>query len=120
MSRRNRRQFHEDSMLAVAGAAASSSGPYLFAQDEQSSSPNERLQVAVVGANGRGNSHIGAFANGPGRKDTVITTIVDVDSKVGNKRADEIEKTQDGVRPTLVEDLRQALPPKRLHILPTP
>src|SRR4029079_3208406 len=83
----------------------------------QRSSPNERLQVAVVGANGRGNSHIGAFANGPGRKDTVITTIVDVDSKVGNKRADEIEKKQDGVRPKVVEDIRQALDDKSINII---
>jgi len=118
MSRKNRRQFLEESMFAAAAAAAASSpARCLFAQDEQSSSPNERLQVAVVGANGRGNSHIGAFANGPGRKDTVITTIVDVDSKVGNKRADEIEKKQGGVRPKVVEDMRQALDDKSINII---
>src|SRR5438034_497309 len=61
MSRRNRRQFLEDSMLAAAAAAAGSSAPYLLAQDApQSSSANERLAVAVVGANGRRTSHAGA------------------------------------------------------------
>ena len=85
MSRRNRRQFLEESMLAAAAAAAASSpARMLFSQDEpQSKSPNERLNVAVVGTKGRGGSHIGAFA---GRKDTVITYAVDVDANIGNNR----------------------------------
>lgn len=118
MSRRNRRQFLEDSMLAAAAAAAASSPAHLLlAQDEpQSKSPNERLNVAVVGANGRGNSHIGAYAAGPGRKDTIITHLVDVDSKVGNKRADEIEKKQ-GARPRVVEDMRQVYDDKSVDIV---
>src|SRR5439155_16627707 len=38
-------------------------------------------------------------------------------SKVGNKRADEIEKKQDGVRPKVVEDIRQALDDKSVNII---
>jgi len=116
MSRsRNRRQFLEDSMFAAAAAAAAGSpARLLFADDEpQSKSPNERLNVAVVGTKGRGGSHIGAFA---GRKDTVITYAVDVDSKIGNGRVAEIEKRQ-GVRPKWVEDIRQALDDKSVDII---
>src|SRR6476620_2109934 len=115
MSNRNRRQFLEDSMLAAAAAAAANTpAGYLFAQDEpQSKSPNERLNVAVVGTKGRGGSHIGAFA---GRKDTVVTYVVDVDSTIGNNRVNEIEKRQ-GVRPKLVDDIREALEDKNLDVI---
>ncbi len=114
MSRRNRRQFLEDSMFAAAAAAAvNAPAGYLFGQEEQSKSPNERLNVAVVGTKGRGGSHIGAFA---GRKDTVITYAVDVDSVIGNNRVNEIEKRQ-GVRPKWVADLRQALDDKSVDIV---
>ena len=63
MSKRNRRQFLEDSMLATAAAVAvGSADEILAADDSASSSPNEKLGVAVVGVRGRGGSHIGAFA----------------------------------------------------------
>jgi len=119
MSHRNRRQFLEDSMFAAAAAAmAGTTSRLAFADDEpQSKSPSERLNVAVAGVNGRGGSHIGAFALGSGRKDTVITHIVDVDSNIGNKRAGEIEKRQEGVRPKVVEDVRQVLDDKTVDIV---
>src|SRR6187549_1454399 len=95
MSKRSRRQFLEDSMLATAAAVAAGSAPRLFAEEEpQSKSPSERLKVCVMGVNGRGGSHIGAFAN---RKDTVVSHICDVDSDLGRKRAIEIGKRQEVV-----------------------
>ena len=61
MSKRNRRQFLEESMLATAAAVAANSAGKVFAEDEpQSKSPNERMNVVVMGAKGRGGSHIGA------------------------------------------------------------
>jgi len=112
---RNRRQFLEDSMLAAASAAMVGSTSRLLAQDDvpESKSANERLNVAVVGVKGRGGSHIGAFA---GRKDTVITYVVDCDSQIGENRLNEIEKRQ-GVRPKLVQDLREALEDQILDIV---
>jgi predicted dehydrogenase len=116
MSKRNRRQFLEDSMFATAAAVAASSSGRLFAQDEapQSSSPNERLNVVVVGVNGRGGSHIGAFA---GRKDTRITHVCDVDSDIGGKRSTEIGKRQNGFTPKMVDDLRRVLEDKEVNIV---
>ena len=89
MARRNRRQFLQDSMFATAAAAmANSTGRYLTAQDQPpaSKSANERLNVACVGVNGRGGSHIGQWSAKP---DTIVTYVVDVDSKVGNGRVNE-------------------------------
>lgn len=85
MSKRTRREFLEDSMFATAAAVAAGSSGQLFAQEEkQSSSPNERLNVCVVGVNGRGGSHIGAYA---GRKDTRITQIDRPRSRSGESAA---------------------------------
>src|SRR5690349_740269 len=104
--KRNRRQFLEESMFAAAAAVAASATPQLLRADEpQSSSPNAKLNVAIVGVRGRGGSHISALA---GRKDTEVRYICDVDSAVGNKRVGEIEKRQ-GSRPTYIEDIRALL-----------
>jgi predicted dehydrogenase len=115
MSKKNRGQFLEDSMFAAAAAvAAGSTGRLLHAQDEGGSgSANERLNVCVVGVNGRGGTHIGAFA---GRKDTVITHVCDVDHKIGNNRAAEIGKRQ-GLTPKFEEDLRKVLEDKSVDIV---
>jgi predicted dehydrogenase len=113
--KRNRRQFLEDSMFAAAAAAmAGGTGRMLRGQDApQSKSPNEKLSVAVVGVNGRGGSHYGFFSS---QKDTVVSYVVDVDSKVGNNKAAEIEKRQ-GVKPKFVEDIRQMLDDKSVDIV---
>ena len=101
---RTRREFLEDSMFAAAGAVAIGSvGNVLAADEPQTKSPNERLNVAVVGVKGRGGTHIGAFA---GRKDTVITHICDADSAIGQSRAKEVAKRQGDVEPKFVEDIR--------------
>jgi predicted dehydrogenase len=106
MSKRTRRQFLEDSMFAAAATVAAGSANELMAEEEtQSSSPNERLRVAVVGVRGRGGSHIGAFA---GRKDTEVVYLCDPDREIGARRAQEVGKRQGGRAPQFVEDMRTA------------
>jgi predicted dehydrogenase len=102
-------------MFAAAAAAAVGSAAPLWADEAelQSNSPNERLSVAVVGVNGRGNTHIGAFA---GRKDTEITFICDADRNIGEKRAKEVAKRQ-GREPQFVDDLRKVLEDKSVDIV---
>jgi predicted dehydrogenase len=115
MSKRNRRQFLEQSMFAAAAAVATTGAAPLFAEDEkQSSSPNEKLGVAVVGVNGRGGTHIGAYA---GRKDTEILYVCDVDSNVGQQRVPEIAKRQGDRAPTFVKDIRKLLDDPRVDIV---
>lgn len=113
MSHRSRREFLEQSMWATATAVAAGS-VVVRAEEKQSASPNEKLGVAVVGVKGRGGSHIGAFA---GRKDTEILYVCDVDTEIGNQRADEIGKRQGGRRPTWEADLRKVLEDKRVDIV---
>lgn len=110
MSNRTRRQFLEDSMFATAAAAAvAGSASNVMADEEpQSKSANEKLSVAVIGVNGRGGSHIGAFA---GRKDTEVTYICDADRAVGERRVKEVAKKQ-GREPKFVEDIREVLDDK--------
>ena len=105
MSKKNRRRFLEDSMFAsVAALAATSVAAPLIADDEvQSKSPNETLNVAVIGVRGRGGSHIEGFVP---RSDTVITHLCDPDEKVLHSRADQVAAKQ-GSRPKVVKDMRQ-------------
>ena len=115
MYKRSRREFLEQSMFASAAAFAAANSGTLFAADDapQSSSPNERLNVCVMGVRGRGGEHIGSYVK---RKDTVITHICDVDTKVGNDRCDEIEK-KSGHRPLFVQDIRKALEDKTINVV---
>jgi len=116
MARRSRRQFLQDSMFATAAAAmANSTGRYLTAQDQPpaSKSANEKLNVACVGVKGRGGNHITAWAAKP---DTVVTYVVDVDSKIGNARVNEIENRQK-IRPKMVDDIREMLDDKSVDIV---
>ena len=84
MSRIRRRSVLGSS---VAAAAAVYVAPGLvWAQ-----SPNEKLGMAVVGAGGRGGSHISAWLGDPR---TEILYIVDVDERAGAARCDAVEKQQ--------------------------
>lgn len=112
MAKKTRRQFMEDSMFAT--AAAVTAGSAVQASGYESSSPNERLNVAVVGVRGRGNSHISAFA---GRKDTQVTWICDADRDIGTKRVAEVEKRQQGNAPQFATDIRKVLEDQEVDIV---
>lgn len=106
-NRKSRREFLESSMFATAAAAAFAAPTSLLAAEaKQSKSPNEKLHVAVVGLNGRGNSHIGGFTN---RDDVVITHLCDCDSKFGESKAEGVAKRQDGHKPKFIQDVRKLL-----------
>ncbi|MCA9271255.1 MAG: Gfo/Idh/MocA family oxidoreductase, partial [Planctomycetales bacterium] len=113
MSRKNRRQFLEDSMWSAAAVAAASTPGLVVAAEEQSTSPQEKLGDAVVGVKGRGGTHIDAFA---GRKDTEILYVCDVDSDVAQARAQAVEKKQ-GRKPQVEADIRKVLEDDRVDIV---
>lgn len=68
-------------------------------------SANDTVGVAVIGARTRGGVHVNAFLADPR---TEILYVVDVDERVGKRRADEVAEKQ-GRRPKFVRDMREAL-----------
>ncbi|MFN7877634.1 MAG: Gfo/Idh/MocA family protein [Pirellula sp.] len=113
--RSDRREFLERSMLATAAALAAQSqwGASALAQDSTGPiSPNEQIHVAVIGANGRGQSHVDGFA---GKKGTIVTHICDCDEKVGQQVCEKTAEKQNGKKPTFVKDLRALLEDKTIN-----
>jgi len=111
----SRRRFLEDSLFAATAAAVAGAPSLSFAADApQSTSPNEKLNVAVIGVRGRGTTHLGAFG---GRQDTEVTYICDADRKVGEKRCEETAERQGGRKPTFVEDMRAIFDDPAVHIV---
>ena len=70
MNRISRRRFLEQSMLATASVMAAPAISPVAAQQGQSTSPNERLSVAVIGVRGRGGAHAQMAA---ARKDCFVS-----------------------------------------------
>ncbi|HEX4147280.1 MAG TPA: Gfo/Idh/MocA family oxidoreductase [Pirellulales bacterium] len=111
MTRQSRREFLEQSMLSAAAAAVASGWNAQVAQAEEaassrSTSPNEKLGVAIVGAGGRGaHSHMPNWM----RPDTgtEILWIVDPDEKRGRAAVDQAKKGQRRA-PQFTRDMREA------------
>jgi predicted dehydrogenase len=108
MSKLTRRSF----VKTTAGAAAAfTAAPAIL----KAQGANEKLGVAVVGAGGRGGSHISAWQSD---SRTRLAYIVEVDEKKGNARCEQIEKQQ-GTRPVLVKDMREAFDSKDVDVIST-
>lgn len=108
MTSRSRRAFLEQSMFATAAALAMTHRSSLAAepQDPPSIGPNDTIQVAVIGAGGRGQSHIDGFAGKPG---SVVTHICDCDEKAGQRSCESAAEKQGGRKPIWVKDVRKLL-----------
>src|SRR5262249_1748776 len=117
----DRRAFLKNSAAvaaALAGAASLDGG--LRADEKKDSkdgSPRERLNVAVVGVNGRGMSHVGGFA---GKNNCVVTVICDVDSKLAERERNNPLKTAEErqrITPKFETDIRKVLEDKSIDIV---
>jgi predicted dehydrogenase len=120
MAKITRRQFLEDSVLAAAVTAAFPAASALAAEKKtKKKTPIKKsgdlLQVAIVGAGGRGGDHISEFLGNP---NTEIAYVVEADEKIGQRRAEDIGKRQ-GKTPKFARDLRTALDDKSVHIVST-
>ena len=115
MARQTRREFLENSLFtATAAALAGSAVPRVGFAEDQSSSPNERLRVAVVGINGRGQSHLDAFT---GRKDCEVVAVCDPDEFVLQTRGVDVVSKKTGNQPTPYIDVRKLLEDKSIDIV---
>ena len=115
MARQTRREFLENSMFAATAAALAGGSlvPHASAE-EQSASPNERLRVAVVGLNGRGQSHLGGFM---GRKDCEVVAVCDPDEAVLQTRGVAVVEKATQKQPTAYSDVRKLLDDKSIDIV---
>lgn len=114
----SRRRFLEDSLIAASAAlAVGGAGTIASAEDApaQGTSPNDRLSVAVIGAGGRGGSHLGHFRE---RTDAAVTHICDADEQRAQGHIVAVEKAQ-GHRPKFVHDMREVFDDPTVDIVTT-
>lgn len=104
------------SALLAAAAATESLGPTeVVAQQANGNSPNERLNVAVIGVKSRGRNHISGFA---GRHNCVVTHVCDPDSAVvGGAISSAQGSNPNRLRPEYVRDLRRIMDNNDIHIV---
>src|SRR3954452_7280014 len=112
----DRRSFLNHSAVISAAMAALRGAPLVG--DEPKSTPSKRspgetLQVAVVGVNGRGMSHVGGFN---GNFNCRISTICDVDSKVIGQAMKKVGD-KNGQEPKFEQDIRRMLDDKSIDIV---
>lgn len=106
MSRINRRRFLRQSLTAAATVAAA---PYIV----RAQGANEKLGAAVIGAGGRGGTHVNAFLGDPR---TEIVCLVDADESQAARYAKKIASNQGGP-PKFYRDMREALDDKSVDII---
>ena len=117
MTKITRRRFFEDSLFAAAAAAAATAAiPGLQTQRAFAQvSANEKLGVMIVGCGGRGGDHIKAFTADPR---TTILYLCDPDpAKNPEKRINDIAATQNGIKPKVIKDMREALSDANVDIV---
>src|SRR5689334_2049498 len=107
-----RRSFLESTAAAGAGFAA---GSYFVSESpaQEKRSANERIAVALMGANGRGGQLAKSFL---AQTNTEIGYICDVDERVIGRMTTEVSKNQER-KPTGVGDFRKALDDKNIDVL---
>lgn len=102
MSRTTRRRF-----LKATAAAGSS---FLIMGTKASGravGANNRLRIGVCGVNGRGSGHIKGWMS---QANVEVAYVIDVDSKVLDRRVSDIVKLNDGAyTPKAIKDVREAL-----------
>jgi predicted dehydrogenase len=115
----NRRDFLHDSAAvaaALAGAGiVSNARTAETAVAAKKGQLNDQLRVAVIGVNGRGMSHVDAFA-GNNKLNTIITTVCDADSGVIGRAMKAIEKKQ-GQAPKFEQDIRRLVEDKNIDVI---
>lgn len=103
----DRRTFLRTTAAAGAGLGVSAGLPTAAAPGPAilSGSPNQRLVVAVMGVNSRGNELARSFARQPNAE---VAYVADVDSRAVEKTVAAVDETQGG-KPRGVTDFREAL-----------
>jgi predicted dehydrogenase len=109
----SRRRFLKGSALLAASAATAALEPITDApaQTQPPGGANERINIAVIGVNGRGRDHINGLAE---RHNCKVTHICDPDTNVVRSAVGTIQQRQ-GAAPTVVQDLRRIFENRDIH-----
>jgi predicted dehydrogenase len=114
MARTTRRDFLEQSMWATAAAAMAGPAASRVALAEGSSAASERLRIAVVGLNGRGQDHLGGYMR---RKDCEVVAVCDCDAEVVAKKGVAVVEKATGKAPVPYSDIRKLLEDKTIDCI---
>jgi predicted dehydrogenase len=110
-----RRDFIKKIAVTSAGVAA---GNKLFALSAKSYrnviGANDRINIAIIGVNGRGTSMAGTFAQ---QKNAEVTYICDVDTRVFKKALKSVADAKQANVPRTEQDFRKALTDKNLDAI---
>jgi len=102
----SRRQFLAEGSKAAAGLAAAQ--VFISTAKAQTTSPNEQINIAVVGIRNQGGYHIECLAGIPNVR---VKTLVDIDENLFEGRIKEVEEKH-GYRPGVETDIRRMLEDK--------
>ena len=100
-----RRHFLQSSLFASAAAAGGLAFP-VVGRAQKSTGPNGKLRVAILGLNGRGQTHLNNFTR---REDCDVTIVCDPDEAVGMTKGVENVAKKQGHKPKYVRDLRSVM-----------
>ena len=117
MENNNRREFLKKSIIAAGGMIVPGSAINATNISNQKS-PNDRINVAVVGIRSKGREHYRDFSNIPNVR---VTTLCDIDERLFPERVAEVEKLS-GFKPKTEVDIRKVLDDKDIDaiIIATP
>lgn len=110
----HRRDFIKKSIFATGGTliAGSSVKAESFFKPERES-PNERINIAVIGFNGKGIAHYQSYSKMPNVR---VTTLCDVDERLFSKAVSDVEKIS-GFKPKTEVDIRKVLEDKEIDAI---
>ena len=109
----NRRHFIQKTSAAVAGTLAASLPAFAQPQTRRKHSPNDQIQVGLIGANSMGFTDLRSHLKLP---DVTCVGLCDVDQNVLEKRTGEIQK-ETGKRPATYTDFRKMLENKDIDVI---
>ena len=107
----NRRKFVRSAGTAAAAVAASA--PFVRTGKAAGRSPNETINVAVIGIRGRGWQHAQNFAKIP---NVVVRTLCEPDENLFEERAADVEGLS-GVKPKFEKDIRKVCEDKDIDVI---
>jgi len=112
MKAENRREFIKKSVVAAGGMVVAGA-PINAINISNQKSPNDRINIAVIGFHGKGQEHYRRYSQIPNVR---VTTLCDIDERLFPKAVAEVEKIG-GFKPKTEVDIRKVLEDKDIDAI---